>query len=155
MAINECGEIVREEMKQKCLGKGNLKIMSRKEHYEYLSKEVSKAQQELWKANTEKSVNEALDKLAELMNKLSHDSQVAEVNGYIADISSTIQYVKLHDITRSVMMDMLQRLLDRVQEIIAEEKKRENAGKLRKLFLELAEHSEQIAEIIDINKIFD
>ena len=39
-------------------------------------------------------------------------------------------------------------------EIIAEEKKKENSGKLRNLFLELAEHVEQIAEIIDINKIF-
>ena len=161
MAMNECGEIVREEgqeMKQECLGAKDrncgLKMMSRKERYEYLFKQISELKEELRTANTEESVNTALDKLADLMDKLMHDSQVADVKGWVADISGTIRGVKLHDITRSVLDDMLQKLLERIQEIITEEKQKENASKLKTLFLELAEHSEEIAKIIDINNIF-
>lgn len=164
MAINEYGEIVREErqerqeMKQECLGANNcscgLKMMSRKECYEYLIKQVSEVKQELRTVNTEESVNTVLDKLADLMNRMSKDSQVADVKGWIADIAGTIRDVKLHDITRSALDEMLQKLLDVSGNIIAEEKKKENAGKLKALFLELAEHSDEIAQVIDINKIF-
>ena len=161
MAINEYGEIVREEnqeMKQECLGANNcncvLKIMSRRERYEYLIKQLSEVKQELRTANEEKTVNNALNKLADLMDKLMKDSQLADVEGWTADISGTIRGVKLHDITRSVLDDMLQKLLERAEEIIAEEKKKENAGKLKALFMQLENHSDEIAKIIEINKIF-
>lgn len=161
MAMNGCGEIVREEgqeMKQECLGAKDrncgLKMMSRKERYEYLLKQVSEVKEELRTANTEESVNTALNKLADLMDKLMHDSQVADVEGWVADIAGTIRGVKLHDITRSILDKLLKDFLERVAEIIAEEKQKENASKLKVLFLELAEHSEEIAKIIDINKIF-
>ena len=150
MAINEYGEIVREE-NTKNFG---LRMMTRKERFEYLVKKVSEVKQELRTANTEESVNTALDKLSTLMDRLSKDSQVTDVNGWVADISGTIRGVKLHDITRSALDDMLEKLLKMAMEIIAEESKKENANKLKALFLELAEHSDEIAEIIDINKIF-
>lgn len=150
MAINEYGEIVREENTKNC----GLRMMTRKERFEYLVKEVSKVKQELRTANTEESVNTALDKLSTLMDRLSKDSQVTDVKGWVADISGTIRGVKLHDITRSALDDMLEKLLKMAMEIIAEEIKKENANKIKALFLELAEHSDEIAEIIDINKIF-
>ena len=150
MAINEYGEIVREENTKNC----GLRMMTRKERFEYLVKEVSEVKQELRTANTEESVNTALDKLSTLMDRLSKDSQVTDVKGWVADISGTIRGVKLHDITRSALDDMLEKLLKMAMEIIAEESKKENANKLKALFLELAEHSDEIAEIIDINKIF-
>ena len=150
MAINEYGEIVREENTKNC----GLRMMTRKERFEYLVKKVSEVKQELRTANTEESVNTALDKLSTLMDRLSKDSQVPDVKGWVADISSTIRGVKLHDITRSALDDMLEKLLKMAMEIIAEESKKENANKLKALFLELAEHSDEIAEIIDINKIF-
>lgn len=158
MAINEYGEIVREEntMTQEALGATNcgLRMMTRKERFEYLVKEVSEVKQELRTANTEESVNTALDKLSTLMDRLSKDSQVTDVKGWVEDISGTIRGVKLHDVTRSALDDMLEKLLKMAMEIIAEESKKENANKLKALFLELAEHSDEIAEIIDINKIF-
>ena len=158
MAINEYGEIVREEntMTQEALGTKNcgFRMMTRKERFEYLVKEVSEVKQELRTANTEESVNTALDKLSTLMDRLSKDSQVTDVKGLVADISGTIRGVKLHDVTRSALDDMLEKLLKMAMEIIAEESKKENANKLKALFLELAEHSDEIAEIIDINKIF-
>lgn len=150
MAINEYGEIVREENTKNC----GLRMMTRKERFVYLVKEVSEVKQELRTANTEESVNTALDKLSTLMDRLSKDSQVTDVKGCVADISGTIRGVKLHDITRSALDDMLEKLLKMAMEIIAEESKKENANKLKALFLELAEHSDEIAEIIDINKIF-
>ena len=129
-------------------------MRTRKERFEYLVKEVSEVKQELRTANTEESVNTALDKLSTLMERLFKDSQVADVKGWVADISDTIRGVKLHDVTRSALDDMLEKLLERAREIIAEESKKENASKLKALFMELAEHSDEIAELIDINKIF-
>ena len=79
---------------------------------------------------------------------------MTDVKGWVADISGTIRGVKLHDVTRSALDDMLEKLLKRAMEIITEESKKENANKLKTLFLELAEHSNEIAEIVDINKIF-
>ena len=157
MAINEYGKIVKEEntMTQEALGAKNcgLRMMTRKERFEYLVKEVSKVKQEL-RANTEESVNTALDKLSTLMDRLSKDSQVTDVIVWIALISGTIRGVKLHDVTRSALDDMLEKLLKKAMEIIAEETMKENANKLKALSLKLAEHSDEIAEIIDINKIF-
>ena len=70
MAINEYDEIVREEntMTQEALGAKNcgLHMMTRKERFEYLVKEVSEVKQELRTANTEESVNTDLDKLSTL-----------------------------------------------------------------------------------------
>ena len=156
MAINECGEIVREKMEQEALETKNCNIrqMSRMERFEYLHEQVSKLKQELREANTEKSVNMALDKMADLMDGLSKDNQVSDIKGYIADIIGTIQAVKMHDVTRSSLDDLIQKLLERVKEIIAEERKKESALRLKTLFLELAEHSYEIAQVIDINKIF-
>ena len=157
MAINEYGKIVKEEntMTQEALGAKNrgLRMMTRKERFEYLVKEVSEVKQEL-RANTEESVNTALDKLSTLMDRLSKDSQVTDVIVWIAHISGTIRGVKLHDVTRSALDDMLEKLLKKAMEIIAEETMKENANKLKALSLKLAEHSDEIAEIIDINKIF-
>ena len=158
MSINEYGEIVREEnaMKQEALGAKNccIRLMTRKERFEYLVKDVSEVKQELRTANTEESVSTALDKLSNLMERLFKDSQVADVKGGIADISGTIRGLKLHDVTRSALDDMLEKLLETAKEIIAEESKKESANKLKILFMELVEHSDEIAEIIDINKIF-
>ena len=157
MAINEYGEIVWEEntMTQEALGTENcgLRMMTRKERFEYLVKEVSEVKQELRTANTEESVNTALDKLSTLMDRLSKDSQVTDVKGWVADISGTIRGVKLHDVTRSALDDMLGKLLKRAMEIIAEENANKLKVKLKALFLELAEHSDEIAEIAE--KIFE
>ena len=143
-------------MKQEALETKNcsLRIMTNKERFEYLVKEVSEIKQQLCTANTEESVNTALDKLSTLMDKLSKDSQVADIKGCVENISGMIHGVKLHDITRSTLDDMLEKMLERARKIIAEESKKENANKLKTLFMELAEHSDEIAEIIDIEKIF-
>lgn len=154
MAINEYGEIVWEEntMTQEALGTKNcgLRMMTRKERFEYLVKEVSEVKQELRTANTEESVNTALDKLSTLMDRLSKDSQVTDVKGWVADISGTIRGVKLHDVTRSALDDMLEKLLKRAMEIIVEENANKLKVKLKALFLELSEHSDEIAEIAEI-----
>lgn len=158
MAINQYGEIVREvgkEIKQKCLENQICDFKNtRKERFEYLLKQVGELQQELRTANTEVSVNATLNKLADIIGELSKDSQFEDIKGGISDIAGTICGVKLHDITRSVLDDMLKKLLERAKEIIEEEKKKENAGKIKKLFLEFAEHSNEIAQVIDINEIF-
>ena len=119
-------------MTQEALGAKNcgFRMMTRKERFEYLVKEVSEVKQELRTANTEESVNTALDKLSTLMDRLSKDSQVTDVKGRVADISGTIRGVKLHDVTRSALDDMLEKLLKMAMEIIAEESKKENANKL-------------------------
>ena len=158
MAINEYGKIVREEntMPQEALGAKNcvLRIMTRKERFEHLVKEVSEVKHELRTANTEESVKAALDKLSTLMDMLYKDIQVVDVKGWVMDISGTIDGAKLHDVTRSALDEMLKKLLERAREIIAEESKKENAKKLKALFMELARHSDELTEIIDINKIF-
>lgn len=128
----------------------NLCILTRKEQFQYLVKDVSQVNQELRTSTTEESVNNTLNKLSNLMDRLSNDSQVADVKSLVMDISGTIRGVKLHDITRSALVDMLDKLLERAMEIIAEENKKENVNKLKLLLMELAKNSDKIAEIIDI-----
>lgn len=161
MAINECGEIVRdgEKMEQEALGAKNCNIrqMTRMERLEHLREQVSKLRQELRDAYTENSVDKVLNELDDEMDGFYKSSQVFDdVKGYIADILGLIKAVRVHDVTRSALDDLIQKLLERVNEIIAEEEKRkkESAVRLKTLFLELAEHSDQIVELIDINKIF-
>lgn len=132
----------------------NPALLNRRQIYEYIIKQVSKVKQELRTANVEESVNTALNKLANLMDELSKDSQIAELKDLTIDISATIRGVKLHDITRASLDEMLQKLLNVSESIVLEEKKKENAGKLKALLLEMAAHSEEIANVIDLDQIF-
>ena len=116
-------------------------------------KQIRDIKQDLSTSNTEESVNNALNRLSELMDNLVNDIQLTDIKGILADIQGSTRSAKLHDITRSKMIDMLQKLLEKAGEIIMEEKQKELARKLQTLFSELAEHSEEISKIIDIEKI--
>lgn len=142
------------EFKQECLGACELCKYTRKERFERFLKDVTDIKNKLRTANTEESVNNALDELATFMDHSSKDSDLADIKGFILDIAGTITGVRLHDVTRSALDDLLEKMLNRVNEILAEEKKKENASKLKTLFTELAEHADEIAGIIDIEKIF-
>ena len=144
--------MLREEKKQDALG--HVCKLSRKGRYERFVKDVCEIKQKLHVANTEEAVGNALKKLSQRMEWDSKDSQLSEVKGAIADIHGTINAVKLYDFTRSQLDDMLEKLLESAREIISEETKKENAGKLKTLFLQLAEHSDEISEVIDVTKIF-
>lgn len=154
----ECMGIVKVEevagMKQEALG-SKVVIWTRKKRFEQLVNDVSALEQELRTANTEESVNVALDKLEVLMNELFKNAQLEDIRGGLADISGTISGVKMHDITRTVLDEMLQKLIEKAKKIIAEETEMEKAEKLNALFMELAQHSDEISKLIDINKIFD
>ena len=136
-----------EEMKQD--------DVTRKERYEALYNEVSVLKQKLSKASTEKEVSESLDYLAKFFMKVTvNDQQWSSIIELVEEIVGTISAVQLHDATRNVLNDLLQKLLLRVETIIAEEREKENTGKLKKLLYKMAEHAPEIAKIVDINKIF-
>ena len=128
-----------------------LKISTKKERFETVTAEISVVRNALRTANTEEAVTSALDNLATLVYRISREE---EVKGLALDIAGMIHAVKMHDAIRSSLDDILEKLLERVKDIIMEEQKQENVSKLKTLFLELAENAEALAEIVDIGKIF-
>ena len=148
---NEYGE----NLKGKCteMEACGIREMSRKERYQLFKKEVEDAKQNLRTANVPVSVNEALEQLNKLMENAVKDMQLEEVRGWTADIAGSIIAVKLHDYTRSELGVMLKKMLDCVEEIIAEETKKERVEMLRRFFISCAENAEAIAEIVDIDSI--
>ena len=131
-----------------------IRIMTRKERYEYLVREVGTVQHELRTANTEETINKALEKLSKLADGMCRDIQLADVNDWFTDIQGTICAVKLHDCTRSTLDELLNLFLEGVRKIITEENKKENEKKLKLLFEMMAENADKIAEMIDTTKIF-
>ena len=150
--MNECGENIRETKQEE--NKCGLKRMSRKERFFYLGKQTGEIKDELTSADTVESVSRVLNKLTYLMNNVLNDSELSDVKGISKDVYDTIESFKLHDFTRSELEEMLQKLLDKIEEVIEQEKQKEKARKLQELLLELAENAEEIAKIIDIQKIF-
>lgn len=146
MAMNKSGEITREA-KQKLKDEST----SSRIRFEKLFEQLKAAKQRLCLANTQKDVTSALDDLSNLMDKLSNQDVIS---GLIADISGTMRGIRLGDATRTELAQLLQKLLEALKEVIAEEKKKENASKLKAFFLELAEHSDEIAQIINSDNIF-
>lgn len=105
-----------EEFKEKHYGSGQI---TRRERLAYLCKQLNEARNEFHTANTEKSVNMALDRMTGIIKELASDSQVFEV-GHIGGIMCGIRNLKLYNVTRSSLDDLIQNLLERVKEIIEE-----------------------------------
>ena len=53
------------------------------------------------------------------------------------------------------LVSLLDELLAKANSIVDEENKKELSNKLKTLFNQLAEHSDEIAKIIDLSEIFD
>ena len=132
--INKCREIIREE--------NGIMLGNRRDWYEELIKNVGSLKNDLQTYNTEESINETIKKLSEMIDNMHEE----KINGIVADITGVIQGVKMHDITRTALVDMLQKLVEKLEKIVEEEKEKEKADNLRKLFLKLAEHSEEISQ---------
>ena len=157
-----------EEFKQWC----EKRLMSRVKPFEYLHKQVSEVWQELCMEDTV-YVYTILDKLADLMDESSEDINLSIVKWFISDITEQISYVR-KDITEvATLKEPIELLLKRTEEIIEQEReiieqerriaeetpkeerrKKEAALRLKAWLLELAEHSDEIAQVIDVNKIF-
>lgn len=144
--------------------------VTRKEAYESFFEKVKVLKAELLRANTEDAVNKALEGIDTLMNDARNDSQLKDLHNWVAETSSLVQSVKLHVVTKMILDNLLYQILEEINKIFEEEKKNAYAAQLRELFLEMAEHAPEIAEIIggcpgncnavgaitvDVNHIFD
>ena len=133
-----------------------LRMMTRRERFEILETRLNAVKEELCAATTEEAIKTALDKVSGIMDELANDSQVPDdVKDLVADISTTIQNVKLHKSTLLVLDKMLGKLLKKAMQIIKEERKNEKSYKLKLLLIELIKHVDEISEIIDVDKFFD
>lgn len=130
-----------------------IRMMNQRERYEYFRKEVDSVKNKLMEASTTEAVETAIDSLAVLMEKSKRDSQLKELYNWTADINGTVRVVKMHDCTRNEVVGILNKMLENVDSLISEEKSHEQAEKLRRFFLECADKAEDIAKIIDVNKI--
>ena len=126
---------------------------TRKQHYEYVAREIERSQDAIRTANTEQGVNEALEYLSRFIISMSKDSEMMDLNEYIKGIQGTIYSVELRDATRLDLEATIDGLLERVRQIIDEESKKERARRLKNLFQELADNAEEIADIIDLSVI--
>ena len=101
--INECREIIREE--------NGIMLGNRRDWYEELIKNVGSLKNDLQTSNTEESINETIKKLSEMIDNMHEE----KINGIVADITGVIQGVKMHDITRTALVDMLQKLVEKLE----------------------------------------
>lgn len=132
-----------------------LRLLTRREHFEYLYNQVSESKNALRNANSEESVTTALDNLETLIRTGSEDENLLAVRHYFSGIAGMLHSVNLHDSTRFDLDEVLSKMLVRLRNLIAEEVQKENAEKLRTLFLELAKHADELVKVIDVSKIFN
>lgn len=74
---------------------------------------------------------------------------------WVQEVQKVINDVQMRDKTRSELVSLLDELLAKANGIVDEEKQKELSNKLKALFNQLAEHSDEIAKIIDLSEIFD
>lgn len=74
---------------------------------------------------------------------------------WVQEVQKVINAVQMRDKTRSELVSLLDELLAKVNGIVDEENQKELSNKLKALFNQLAEHSDEIAKIIDLSEIFD
>lgn len=74
---------------------------------------------------------------------------------WVQEVQKVINAVQMRDKTRSELVSLLDELLAKVNGIFDEENQKELSNKLKALFNQLAEHSDEIAKIIDLSEIFD
>lgn len=127
--------------------------MAKKERLEYLVETISQATKEFQSAQTEETTNKALEKLATEINFFSSQPCFNEIK--FDDLAGTVRSTQLHNVTRNNLCEFIEKFLQNIRGLIAEEeRKKEQAKTLKKLFLQLAEHAEELVGFIDITKIF-
>ena len=78
-----------------------------------------------------------------------------DIIDWVQEVQKVINDVQMRDKTRSELVSLLDELLAKANGIVDEEKQKELSNKLKALFNQLAEHSDEIAKIIDLSEIFD
>jgi hypothetical protein len=127
--------------------------MAKKERLEYLVETISQATKEFQSAQTEETTNKALEKLATEINFFSSQPCFNEIK--FDDLAGTVRSTQLHNVTRNNLCEFIEKFLQNIRGLIAEEeRKKEQAKTLKNLFLQLAEHAEELVGFIDITKIF-
>ena len=129
--------------------------MSQKERYKQLISEITDANNALCAADTEKDIYKALKDLAVLFNQFDNHDLFPDIIECVQEIKKIINAVQMRDKTRSELVSLLDELLAKANGIVDEENKKELSNKLKALFNQLAEHSDEIAKIIDLSEIFD
>lgn len=74
---------------------------------------------------------------------------------WVQENKKIINAVQMRDKTRSELVSLLDELLAKANGIVDEENQKELSNKLKALFNQLAEHSDEIAKLIDLSEIFD
>lgn len=74
---------------------------------------------------------------------------------WVQETKKIINAVQMRDKTRSELVSLLDELLAKANGIVDEENQKELSNKLKALFNQLAEHSDEIAKLIDLSEIFD
>ena len=125
--------------------------MSRKERYKQLISEITDAKN----TTTEKDVYKALKELAVRFKMYDNYDLFLDIIEWVQEVQKVINAVQMRDKTRSELVSLLDELLAKANGIVDEENKKELSNKLKTLFNQLAEHSDEIAKIIDLSEIFD
>ena len=151
--------------------------MSRKERYKQLISEITDAKNTLCVADTEKDVYKALKELEKMIadhqyylpkfanftpeewktkgHEFDNYYLFLDIIEWVQEVQKVINAVQMRDKTRSELVSLLDELLAKANGIVDEENKKELSNKLKTLFNQLAEHSDEIAKIIDLSEIFD
>lgn len=129
--------------------------MSRKKRYKQLISEITNAKNALCAAGTEKDVYKALKDLAVLFKMYDNYDLFLDIIEWVQEVQKVINAVQMRDKTRSELVSLLDELLAKANGIVDEENQKELSNKLKTLFNQLAEHSDEIAKIIDLSEIFD
>lgn len=127
--------------------------LTHKERLKRLVDIVSKLNLSLHTANTDADANRALNNLSVVIDELSRQSCFSEIR--FEDLRGTIRSVKLHDVTRSDLYAFAEKFIAYINGLILEEEKKERVQAFRALCLQLAEHAEEVVNVIDTTKIFD
>ena len=129
--------------------------MSRKERYKQLTSEITDAKNALLAAGTEKDVYKALKDLTVLFKMYDNYDLFPDIIEWVQETKKIINAVQMRDKTRSELVSMIDDLLAKANGIVDEENQKELSNKLKALFNQLAEHSDEIAKLIDLSEIFD
>ena len=92
--------------------------------------------------------------MAVLFNQYDNYDLFLDIIEWVQEVQKVINAVQMRDKTRSELVSLLDELLAKANGIVDEENQKELSNKLKALFNQLAEHSDEIAKIIDLSADF-
>lgn len=131
-----------------------LRKFSLRERYEEFLTNSVRLKQQLVEANSEKQLQEVLEELETFLKQVRQGVNLTQLYGWVGDLRGEIYSLRMGDSTRSELAELMEKMNQRIRQLIDEEMKKDRIKRIRNFLNECANHADEIVEILGEDNSF-